>query len=52
MSFFDVLGGFTLSLRSARRHGMIESHEPVPESVAPVAERIEPVPPSAEHIPS
>jgi hypothetical protein len=52
MSFFDVLGGFTLSLRSARRHVMIESHEPVPESVAPVAERIEPVPPSAEHIPS
>jgi hypothetical protein len=53
MSFFDVLGGFTLSLRSARRHGMIESHEPGPESVPPpVAERIEPVPPSAEHIPS
>ena len=45
MSFFDVVGGFTLSLRSRRRDLAIES-------VAPVPETVERAPDSAEHAPT
>jgi hypothetical protein len=43
LSFFDVLGGFTLPLRSERPNVTIESSEPVPAIVEPVPEKIEPV---------
>jgi hypothetical protein len=57
LSFFDVLGGFTLPLRSARPNGTIESSEPVPEIAEPVPEKIEPgivepTPKNPEHAPS
>jgi hypothetical protein len=52
MSFFDVLGGFILTLRSARPDVAVESSEPAPESVETVLEKIEPAPESAEHVPS
>ena len=52
MSFFDVLGGFTLGLRSRRREVIVEPVEPTPETVAPAAERVEPLPERAAHIPS
>ena len=45
MSFFDVLGGFTLSMRSRRPDLAIES-------VAPVPETVEHPPDSAEHAPT
>jgi hypothetical protein len=50
LSFFDLLGGFVLSLRSAPRTVMIERSEPEP--VAPAPEKIEEAPKSAEHVPS
>ena len=52
LSFFDVLGGFTLTRRSARSDMVIESSEPAPEIAAPAPEKIEPAEKSAEHIPS
>jgi len=50
MSFFDLLGGFTLTLRSARREPVIEHVDPAPATVetAPA----EPAPQSVEHTPS
>jgi len=42
-SFFDLLGGFTLTLRSARREPVIEHVDPAPA---------EPAPKSVEHTPS
>src|SRR5208283_3780911 len=50
MSFFDLLGGFTLTLRSARREPVIEHVDPAPAAVetAPA----EPAPQSVEHTPS
>jgi hypothetical protein len=50
MSFFDLLGGFTLTLRSARREPIIEHVDPAPATVetAPA----EPAPQSVEHTPS
>ena len=52
LSFFDVLGGFTLTQRSARSDVVIESREPAPEIAAPAPEKIEPAEKSAEHVPS
>jgi hypothetical protein len=52
MSFFDVLGGFTLALRSRRRDVIVEPVEPIPETVAPTPERVDPLPERAEHAPS
>jgi hypothetical protein len=52
MSFFDVLGGFTLALRARRREVIVEPVEPVPETVAPAPERVDPLPERAEHAPS
>ncbi len=51
MSFFDVVGGFTLALRSRRRDVMVV-HEPIPATVEPASPRVEPVPERAEHTPS
>jgi len=51
MSFFDVLGGFTLMLRFARSDVMAESSKPVSESVEPTRERAEQAPESVEHVP-
>ena len=52
MSFFDVVGGFTLALRSRRRDVIVEPVEPIPETVAPAPERVDPLPERAEHAPS
>ena len=52
MSFFDVLGGFTLALRARRRDVIVEPVEPAPETVAPAPERVDPLPERAEHAPS
>ncbi len=52
MSFFDVLGGFTLMLRSARRAATVETHEAAPASVEPAPEKAAPAPASVEHVPS
>jgi hypothetical protein len=52
MSFFDVLGGATLMLRSARRAVTVETHEAAPESVEPAPEKTAPAPESIEHVPS
>ncbi len=52
MSFFDVVGGFTLGLRSRRRKVIVEHVEPTAETVAPAAERVEPLPEHAAHTPS
>jgi len=51
MSFFDVLGGFTLKLRSAHPNVVVENSEAVPESVEPAPEKIEPAAKSTEHVP-
>jgi hypothetical protein len=57
LSFFDVLGGFTLTLRSERPNVVVESSEPVPEIAKPNPEKIEPVIAepalkTSEHVPS
>ncbi len=52
MSFFDVVGGFTLALRARRREVIIAPVEPTVESIAPGPERVEPLPERAEHTPS
>jgi hypothetical protein len=57
LSFFDVLGGFTLTLRSERPNVTVESNEPLPEIPQPISEKIEPeivepAPKNPEHIPS
>jgi hypothetical protein len=52
MSFFDVLGGFTLTLRSTRPNVVVEGGEPVPESIELAPENTELTPKSAEHVPS
>jgi hypothetical protein len=52
MSFFDVVGGFTLGLRSRRRKVIVEHVEPTAETIAPAAERVEPLPEHAAHTPS
>jgi hypothetical protein len=52
MSFFDVVGGFTLTLRSMRPNVVVESSAPVPESIEPAPEKTELAPKSAEQIPS
>jgi hypothetical protein len=57
LSFFDVLGGFTLKLRSERPNVTVESNEPLPEIPEPIPEKIEPeivepAPKNPEHIPS
>jgi hypothetical protein len=57
LSFFEVLGGFTLPLRSERPNVTLESSEPVPEIAEPNPEKTEPVivepaPKNPEPIPS
>jgi hypothetical protein len=52
MSFFDVVGGFTLALRSRRRDGLAEHVEPIPETVEPAPERVDSLPERAERTPS
>ena len=52
MSFFDLLGGFTLTLRSARREPVIEYVDPAPAAVEPAPAPAEPAPKSVEHTPS
>jgi hypothetical protein len=52
MSFFDVLGGFIVTLHSARRAVTVESPEAAPESVEPAPEKTAPVPESVDHLPS
>ena len=52
MSFFDVVGGFTLALRSRRRDGIAEHVEPTPETVEPAPERVDSLPERAERTPS
>jgi hypothetical protein len=51
MSFFDVLGGFTLKLRFAHPKVVIENSEAVPESAELAPEKIEPAAKSTEHVP-
>ena len=48
MSFIDVLGGFTLTLRSRRRELAVEHAEPAPAAVEPALTSVEPAPKSAE----
>ena len=56
MSFFDVVGGFTLVLRAQRRDVILEQLEPPPapgpESVKPAPALAEPSATHAEHTPS
>ena len=52
LSFFDVLGGFTLTLRSARPMVTVESSEALPEIAEPAPEIVEPAPKNSEHVPS
>jgi len=52
LSFFDVLGGFTLKLRFERPNVVVESSEPVPEIVEPAPEIVEPAPKNTEHVAS
>ena len=57
LSFFDVLGGFTLTQRSERPNVTIESSEAFPEIAEPISEKvepeiIEPAPKDSEHVPS
>jgi hypothetical protein len=52
MSFFDVVGGFTLELRSRRHNGIAEHVEPMPETVEPAPERADSLPERAERTPS
>jgi hypothetical protein len=56
-SFFDVLGGFTLTLRSAPPNVVVESSEVLPEIAEPNPEKVEPeiteaAPKDSEHVPS
>jgi len=50
-SFFEVLGGFTLKLRSAHPEVVLENREAVPEIVEPAPEKIEPAAKSTEPVP-
>jgi hypothetical protein len=52
MSFFDVLGGFTLTLNSKRRSAPVESHDPAPASGEPVPDKVAPAPENIEHVSS
>ena len=52
MSFFDVVGGLALALRSRRREVIVAQAEPMPEAVTPAPERIDPLPERVEHTPS
>ena len=56
MSFFDVVGGFTLALRARRRDVILEQLEPPPapgpEPVKPAPALAEPSATHAEHTPS
>jgi hypothetical protein len=52
LSFFDVLGGFTLTPRSARPMVTVESSEALPEIAEPAPEIAEPAPKNSEHVPS
>jgi hypothetical protein len=51
-SFFDLLGGFTLTLRSSRHEPVIEHVDPAPAAVEPVPAPAEPAPKSVEHTPT
>ncbi len=46
MSFFDVLGGFTMRVRAAWREPAVEHVEPVPAAVEPAPTPAEPAPKS------
>jgi hypothetical protein len=48
MSFFDVVGGFALPLRSRRREPIVEPVEPAPAVVDAAPTPVEPAPKSAE----
>jgi hypothetical protein len=48
MSFFDVIGGFALPLRSRRREPIVEHVEPAPAAIEPAPTPAEPAPKSAE----
>ena len=55
MSFFDVLGGFTMRVRTARREPLVEHVDPAPVAAelapaepAPSPAPVEPVPKAAE----
>ncbi len=48
MSFFDVVGGFALPMRSRRRDPVIEHAEPAPAAVEPAPTPAEPAPKIAE----
>ena len=48
MSFFDVLGGFALPMRSRRRDPFVERAEPAPAVVEPAPTPVEPAPKSVE----
>jgi len=48
MSFFDVVGGFALPMRSRQREPVIEHAEPAPAVVEPAPTPVEPAPKSAE----
>src|SRR5665213_20586 len=52
LSFFDVLGGFTLALRSERPNVVVEGSEPLPEIVEPAPEIVDPAPKNTEHVAS
>ena len=52
MSFFDMVGGFTLVLRSRRRGGFAEHVEPIPEIVESAPERADSLRDRAEPTPS
>ena len=56
MSFFDVLGGFAMRVRTARREPVVEHIEPAPASAEPAPKAVEPknveandVEPKTEH---
>jgi hypothetical protein len=57
LSFFDVLGGFTLTLRSVSPKVTVENSEALPEIAEPNPEKtkpeiVEPAPKDSEHVPS
>jgi hypothetical protein len=52
MSFFDVLGGFTLTLYSGRHSAPVESHEATPASGEPAPDKVAPAPENIEHVSS
>jgi len=52
MSFFDVFGGFTLTLYSGRHSAPVERHEATPATGGPAPDKVAPAPENIEHVAS